>query len=270
MTRFRTVRTMAVLAVAFLLAGCQTELYRNLTAPEANEIVAVLMRAGIPASREADKVGAADKGGTLTVMVDESRFADAVDLLRSHGLPHAVHPVITDIFKGDGLVSDQMEQRARYTYALQESLAGTISQIDGVLSARVQIVLPENDALRRDPTPASASVFIRHAPQATVGDVVPQIKMLVANSVAGLNYDKVSVVVVPAAEVKPATAMDAGAIVPVFGLWVHRDSARALELVLGGGGALVAALGGIAGWLAWRSRADLLGRRAAGTSIALR
>ena len=261
---------MAVAAIVFLLAGCQTELYRNLTAPEANEIVAVLLRAGIPATREADKAGAADKGGTLTVMVEESRFADAVDLLRSHGLPHAVHPEPTAIFPPGGLVPDQMEQRVRYTYALQESLAGTISLVDGVLSARVQIALPDNDALRRDPTPASASVFIRQAPQAVVGDVVPQIKMLVANGVAGLSYDKVSVVVVPAAEVKAPAAIDSGAIVPVFGLWVHRDSARALELVLGGTAALVLALGGIGGWLAWRSRADLLGRRASSTSIALR
>ena len=66
------------------------------------------------------------------------------------------------------------EKRARYVYAISEGLAGTIAQIDGVLSARVHIVLPDNDALRRDPAPSSAAVFIRHAPGTSVGDVVPQ------------------------------------------------------------------------------------------------
>lgn len=267
-------RVLFFLLAPLVLAGCETELYRNLSAREANEIVAVLLRAGIPASRTGDKVvgggGGADKGGTLTVMVEDTRFADAVELLRSHGLPRTTHPVITDIFKGDGLVASPVEEKARYRYAIEESLAGTIAQIDGVLSSRVQIVLPETDALRRDPTPASASVFIRHSPQVDVGEVVPQIKMLVANAVAGLSYDKVSVVVVAAVEMKPAATQDASAIVPVLGLWVHRDSARAIEVVLLSGGALILALGGIAGWLGWRSRSSLLGRRVSGTSIALR
>ena len=102
----------------------------------------------------------------------ESRFADAVDLLRSHGLPKRQHATVTDIFKGDSMVASPTEERARYVYAISEGLAGTIAQIDGVLSARVHIVLPDNEGLRRDPAPSSAAVFIRHAPEAAVGAVV--------------------------------------------------------------------------------------------------
>jgi len=47
-------------------------------------------------------------------------------------------------------------------YALSEELSRTVSEIDGVISARVHVVLPENDPLRRDLVPSSASVFIRH------------------------------------------------------------------------------------------------------------
>lgn len=250
----------ALLAALLLLGGCKAELNRGLSEVEANEIVAVLLRAGISAGRTAEKTG------TLTVSVEESRFADAVDLLRSHGLPKRQHATVTDIFKGDGLVASPMEERARYVYAVSEGLAGTIAQIDGVLSARVHIVLPDNDALRRDPSPSSAAVFIRHAPGAPVGDVVPQIKMLVANAVSGLTYDKVSVVVVPAAATVGPSQVEAGAIVPVLGLWVHRDSAAALQVALACGGALLLALAGIAGWLAWGGRPPW--RR--GTRIALR
>lgn len=259
----RFLRLAPLFAVLLFLAGCKTELHRGLAENEANEIVAVLMRAGIPASRAAEKTG-----NTLTVSVEESRFADAVYLLRQHGLPRLKHPAMTDIFKGDGLVASPTEERARYIYALQESLAGTISQVDGVLSARVHIVLPENDALRRNAMPSSAAVFIRHAPGAAVGDVVPQVKQLVQNSVSGLDYDKVTVVVVAAAAAAQPGGTEASAIVPVLGLWVHRDSAQSLAIALASGAALLLALAGIGGWLAYKGR--FAGRRPAGTSVALR
>jgi type III secretion protein J len=57
-------------------------------------------------------------------------------------------------------------------------------------------VLPDNDLLKREATPSSASVFVRYDDASQVASLVPQIKMLVANSVQGLSYDKVSVVLV--------------------------------------------------------------------------
>ena len=66
-------RLLPLLLVLLLLGGCKAELHRGLSEGEANEIVAVLLRAGIPATR------APEKAGTLAVSVDESRFADAVE-----------------------------------------------------------------------------------------------------------------------------------------------------------------------------------------------
>ena len=83
-------------------------------------------------------------------------------------------------------------------FALSQELSRTVSEIDGVVSARVHLVLPENDPLRQQLLPSSASVFIRHRPDMPIGELVPQVKMLVANGVAGLSYDKVSVILVPA------------------------------------------------------------------------
>ena len=56
-------------------------------------------------------------------------------------------------------------------YALSEELSRTVSEIDGVISARVHVVLPENDPLRRDLVPSSASVFIRHDTSLPVNDL---------------------------------------------------------------------------------------------------
>jgi len=88
-----------------------------------------------------------------------------------------------------------------------------------VLSARVHLVLPENDPLRQQLVPSSASVFIRYHANVRMEDLVPQIKMLVANGVAGLSYDKVSVILVPvqahdvlAVNDPPAAALPEGAL----------------------------------------------------------
>jgi type III secretion protein J len=95
-------------------------------------------------------------------------------------------------------------------YALSQELAHTISEIDGVLSARVHIVLPEDAELQKAAIASSASVFIRHLRSATLQSAVPQIKTLIANSVAGVTYDRVTVVLVPV-DGAPAAQPAAGA-----------------------------------------------------------
>jgi type III secretion protein J len=96
-----------------------------------------------------------------------------------------------------------------------------VSEIDGVLSARVHLVLPENDPLRQQLVPSSASVFIRHRGSAPINDLVPQVKMLVANGIAGLSYDKVSVILVPAAERITQVARNDRPVEPGSRAWAH-------------------------------------------------
>lgn len=175
-----------------LLTGCKVDLYTNLDEPQANEMVAILLQNGIPAGRSVQK------GGKLTVTVEESRFADAVTILGRSGLPRQEFQTLGDVFKKDGLVSSPVQDRARMIFALSQELSRTVAAIDGVLTARVHLVLPENDPLRQNLVPSSASVFIRHDPKVAIDDKLASIKMLIANGVAGLAYDRVSVVVVPA------------------------------------------------------------------------
>lgn len=181
------------LALAALLAlcGCQTELYSTLPQQEANEMFALLMQNGLGASKSLAK------DGTATILIDERQFATAVELLRARGYPRAKFSTINDVFQPSGLIASPVQEQARFLWALGQELSKTVSQIDGVLTARVQVVLPDNDILKREPTPSSASVFIRYDNSSRVPGLVPQIKMLVANSVQGLSYDKVSVVLVP-------------------------------------------------------------------------
>lgn len=174
-----------------VLAGCKVDLHSKLSESEANEMVAVLLRSGIPATRTYAK------DGTSTIQVDESRFADAVAVLSASGLPREKFATIGEVFADNKLISSPTEERARFIYALSQELSRTISEIDGVYSARIHVVLPRNDPLRLDEKPSSASVFIKHDPTAPVVKLLPQIKTLVTNSIEGLVYEKVSVVFVP-------------------------------------------------------------------------
>lgn len=190
-------RTLPFLAL-LLLAGCKTELYTGLQQMEANEMVAILLQRSIGAEKTHNK------DGLDAVLVERSQFAEAVGVLREHGFPRKRFENIGDVFKASGMVSSPLQDRARFLYALSQELSATVSEIDGVLSARVEVVLPNNDIMQRNPTPSSASVFVRYDQASNIAELVPQIKMLVANSVEDLAYNKVSVVLVPVAS--PSTA----------------------------------------------------------------
>jgi len=187
-------RAALALAAACALAACKSELYSNLDQDHANEMVAVLRQHGIPAER------VPGKGDRISVAVDENRFAEAVQVLKDNGLPRQEFATLGDVFKKDGLVSSPIQEKAQLIFALSQELSRTVSEIDGVLSARVHLVLPENDPLRQQLVPSSASVFIRHRASAPIGDLVPQVKMLIARGVSGLSYEQVSVILVPVSE----------------------------------------------------------------------
>jgi type III secretion protein J len=224
-------RFFAAVACCLALQACNAELYSNLDEREANSIVATLLDRGIPASR------IAQKNGQMTVIVDEMRFAEAVRLLNENGLPKDRFANMGEVFKRDGLVASPVQERAQMIFALSEELSRTVSGIDGVLSARVHVVLPENDPLQRALVPSSASVFIRHETTLAINDLIPQIKTLVSNSIAGLSYEKVSVVPVAVAA-RRSVPTSSAPLSSFLGIWVHSASlTRAMWLI----GALAAA-----------------------------
>lgn len=220
--------TLAVAVIA-LLSACKAELYTGLNEREANEMVAALLSAGIPASKSGS-------GEQMVVFVDNARFSDAMTLLDERGLPAQTYANMGDVFKKEGLVSSPTEERARMTYALSEELSRTIALIDGVLSARIHVVLPEADMLGRDVKPSSASVFVRYAAGTNVQDYAPQIKLLVANSIEGLLYDNITVVMVPA-EARPSQPVPVQ-YANILGVAVHPASVTRFWTIIAPLGAL--------------------------------
>ena len=178
-------------ALALLVAGCdkETRLNSNLEETQANLIVAALLDADIPCHKTAGDEG------TWNVEVAESRFAEAANLLEKKGLPRRAYNGVGEVFKKSGMVSSPSEERIRFMDALSQDLARTIAGIDGVLDARVHIVLPENDPFARNALPSSAAVALRARWDADLTDYIPSIKGLVKNAIEGLTFEKITVTV---------------------------------------------------------------------------
>jgi len=246
-SRSRAVRLMIIVALAGVLQACDMDLYSNLSEREANAMLAVLLRDGIPASRKVQD------NGQFKLVVDERRFAQAMALLDEAGLPGQTFSNMGEVFKGNGLVSSPVQERAQMVYALSEELSHSVSQIDGILSARVHVVLPDNDLLKRVISPSSASVLVRYDANTDINPLIPQIKTLVANSISGLGYDGVSVTAIKAT-VPSHNATGQPRLTSFMGLWLLEDNLPQARLIFGGSLLLALGLAGVLGWQVWHRR----------------
>lgn len=260
-------RVVCALVGLLLLAGCKADLYTNLSEYEANQILAVMMANNISADKQA-------VGEVFTVTVEKSDMLRAIALLNDKGLPHSARDSIGTVFQKSGIISSPFEERVRYIYALGESVAQTISQIDGVVSARVHVVLPEEPQLGQPVRPSSAAVFIKHEPNVDLEFFVPQIRRLVSSAIEGLDYAAVTVVLTEAAptEVAPVAQGQNETVEVLPGLAVRAADAPRFWIFLYGAGAAVlvlvlALLGGFG--LLLRRRKGAARRPAAEVSTAL-
>ena len=179
-------RLLPALVLALALAGCKTGLYSGLNETEANEIVAALSAGNIDARKERPD------GTDWQVQVDEGSIGPALALLGAQGLPHERFASMGDMFQKQGLVSTPSEERMRYIYAVSQELSQTLRSIDGVVSARVHVVIPATDPMSDKIRPSSAAVFIKHRPDVDLRLLAPAVKDLVAHSIEGLTPDQVS------------------------------------------------------------------------------
>ncbi len=193
MNNYKRIKSLIIIVAVFLVSSCQMELYNDLTESDVNDMLALMLSNGIDAEKVKSK-----KGESYSLMIDESKIPESVRLLKEYGYPKEKVASIKDLFKKEGLVSSPTEERVRYIYALSQSVQETLTNIDGVIVARVHIVMPENNPYNDKVTPSSASVFIKYHPRTNLSDIKSEIKLIVEKSIEGLTYDKVSVVMLPA------------------------------------------------------------------------
>lgn len=231
-------------ALMALLTACggQVELLSTIAEADANEVIAALINNQVRATK------VPGKEGMVGVRVPQEQAAQAVDILRERGLPREQFSGMGQVFRKDGLISSPIEERARYLNALSQDLSGTLSRIDGVLFARVHLVLPERGSGPERDQPASAAVFIKHLPDSDLDLLQPQVRRLVVNSIPGLAMERVSVVLVPSSPLKKTSP----ALESFLGIQMTADSMGLAQGLFGG--LLVLALGllAVSGYLGWR------------------
>lgn len=248
----RIIQWAAAGIIILALTGCKTDLLTNLSEEEANQIVSLLLESGISAS----KLYTGE--GVVTVRIEESHMLAAVSLLKHSGFPRKSRDSLGSVFQKTGIMSSPFEERVRFIYALSQELSATLDEIDGVHTARVHIVLPDAPELGAEIIPSSAAVFIKHRAGIDLDFLTPQIKRLVSNSIEGMSYDKVSVVLIEAERadsVHHAEAAEqitfAGFVVPYTG----QQFVGILSVVVSVlGGLLILILLSLAGWFFHKRR----------------
>lgn len=196
----RYITNMALAVLLFLLTGCenQNRLYSDLSESSANDVLAELASHDIPASRELAEEG-------IAIVVASADIQRAVKTLNAAGLPRKERTDLGKMFEKDGIISTPFAEKARYIYSLSQELESTLSEIDGVITARVQVVLPDRVAPGEPVQPASASVFIKHSEVLDPDIIRARVRELVVGSIPGMASQpgsdsnvRLSVVFVPA------------------------------------------------------------------------
>lgn len=214
----RFFRFLSPLIFAMLLCGCKSELYNNLSQDEANQMVALLL------SQHIDVEKSVNKDGLFSLSIDKNDFVSAVEILRLHGYPQKKYRNVEDVFPSDQLVTSPGQELSKIVYLKEQGIERMLSDMDGVISARVSIaqsMLTDDDS---DKQMSSVSVFIKYSPETNLQNSVTQIKGLVHDSIPDLDYDKISIVLQPVhylnVDIKNVKAETLKDWLNLYGFWV--------------------------------------------------
>jgi type III secretion protein J len=182
--------------LALLLSGClKHELQTGLNEHEAQEIIVLLKRNGLDATRQMVANGKESATWTVEVLGGNQNLVLAWRVLQENGLPRQKVKGLGEVFGASGLIPTAGEEKAKALVGLTGEITRTLNSVDGVVDARVHVVLPDNSPLvdRSQWNPTTASVLIKHR-----GVKLPleetEVKTLVAKSVQGLTPEQVAVV----------------------------------------------------------------------------
>ncbi|MEI2260091.1 type III secretion inner membrane ring lipoprotein SctJ [Stenotrophomonas indicatrix] len=189
------------LAISFLLClivtGCaKSELLQALDERQANEVVAVMLRHNIAATKlQQGKAG-------FAVQVGQKDLAEAIDLVQVNALPSPPRTQIAGQFPADAMVSTPLGERARLLSAIEQRLEESLATLDGVQTARVHVsydAAPADGGLQqRKPAPMHLAALLVHHQGVDEQVLVQSVKRLLRNAFVDVAYDNISVVLTPA------------------------------------------------------------------------
>lgn len=182
--------TFILLAFSLFLSGCgEVNLYSNLTEREANEMMNLLHQGRIEVFKEPQP------DGMFLLKVAKEDMDTATAVLQNHGLPRESRKNCEQMFeKSSGLIRSPTEERGRIECHKRMSLEDTLSTIEGVITAKVELTLPPKDPLNDIRAKSSAGVILKTRYDVEIFDRM-QIKKLVTDAIPGLNYKDVTLII---------------------------------------------------------------------------
>ena len=146
--------TVAVIGLVFFVVSQQPErttLYASLPEAEKARVVDALKNAGVDVVLDPS---------TGDVIVPVKDYHSSRMTLAAQGLPASIpdgYDSISDIPMG----SSRSVENVRLKQSQEIELARSISEIDGLVTARVHLAIPEKSVFARSATPPTASVFVQ-------------------------------------------------------------------------------------------------------------
>ncbi len=191
-----------IISIFFLSRVTYVPLYTGLDSSDAQGVVEHLEAQGIPYQ--------IDDGGQ-SILVSRDQVHQLRLQMAGQGIPTG-GVVGFEVFDTTRLGTTEFERQINFYRALSGELARTISTMNAVENARVQITTPRDRLFAQDEDPVQASVLLEINPLSRLeSEQVNSIMYLVAGSVDGLQAENVTVV-------------DTGGTLLSAGLNMDRDS----------------------------------------------
>ncbi len=180
------------LGIILALVGCKEVLYEQVNQQEANEMLALLLGNNISASK------AIESSGTVTLYVEKDNFTRAIQILHQYGYPRSRQMTFDQLFPSGQLVTSPSQEQAKLVFFKEQQLENMFNQIDGVITSRVNIATCLSVETCPAGTVPTASILIKHSPEVNLSQYQSEIRSLVQHSIQHINYQDISVILIPA------------------------------------------------------------------------
>ncbi|MBN1960614.1 MAG: hypothetical protein JW841_06685 [Deltaproteobacteria bacterium] len=227
------------LIFSFVMSSCGVEtVVHGVNEREANRIIETLALRDINADKLTNTSG---RQVVYDITVAASRRIDAIKVLNENELPRRVSKGYIDVFATTGLIPTSSEEKAKKLAALEGEIERQLKLIEGVLDVEVQVVSPDESALRttKEQEPATtASVTIKYLARPDGSQPISEgeVQKIVAAGVEKLMPEQVVVVMRPVATSVPKKNQRASTSI------TSRINPKVMTGIVIGAGALIALL----------------------------
>ncbi|QGY32204.1 type III secretion system inner membrane ring lipoprotein SctJ [Pantoea cypripedii] len=184
-----------------LLTACQDEVLTGLSERQANEVIALLERYHIPATKSHGEKK------QFNVRVDQKNMKQAISLIADYRLPSQDDVEIDRFFPTDALVASPRAEKARLISAIEQKLQQSLLRLDEAVEVRVHISYPLEDESRlANPPDKRISVLMLHRPLDDATIFANKIRLFILNSFPDVKLENITVVLFAKQEPQPYSA----------------------------------------------------------------